>query len=53
MANLYYYTFGTKSDTNLSTPLNGDKPYGLSHIEFCTDDTPRPRLSRGNRASAS
>jgi len=38
-ANVYSYTLAT-GDTGLTTPINpkNNKPYGLSHVEFCYDD---------------
>lgn len=37
-ATVYIYSdAGDDSDTNLQAPLNGDKPYGVSHINFCFD----------------
>ena len=35
------YPFDTFGDTDLVTPTNPNngRPYGLSHIEFCTDGT--------------
>jgi hypothetical protein len=38
-ANVYFYDEAT-SDTGLQAPINpqNDKPFGLSHIEFCIDE---------------
>jgi hypothetical protein len=38
-ANLYVYDPPAESmgDTHLASPLNGDRPFGLSHISFCYD----------------
>src|SRR4030095_11061417 len=38
-ANVYFYDEAT-SDTDLHAPINpnNDKPFGLSHIEFCIDE---------------
>jgi uncharacterized repeat protein (TIGR01451 family) len=43
-ANLYAYPLDTFGDTNLSTPINPNngQPYGISHIEFCTDGEEEP-----------
>ncbi len=40
-ANVYSYNPGTMEDTDLTTPTNpnNNKPYGLSHVEFCYDDS--------------
>lgn len=36
-ANVYSYSPASMGDTNLTTPTNpnNNKPYGLSHVEFC------------------
>jgi hypothetical protein len=36
-ANVYDYPTDAFGDDGLHAPLNGDKPFGLSHVEFCTD----------------
>ena len=43
-ANLYSYPLDTFGDTDLSTPTNpsNGQPYGISHIEFCTDGEEEP-----------
>ena len=41
-ANVYSYAFDTFADSGLSAPDNGGKPYGLSHVEFCTDEANEP-----------
>ena len=40
--NVYIYPFDTFGDTDLVTPTNPNngRPYGLSHVEFCTDGVP-------------
>jgi hypothetical protein len=44
-ANIYKYAIDTFGDDWLHAPMNGSKPYGLSHVEFCTDgvDEPGPK----------
>jgi hypothetical protein len=44
-ANIYKYPAGKVGDDWLHAPINGDngKPYGLSHVEFCSD--PEPGIS--------
>jgi uncharacterized repeat protein (TIGR01451 family) len=42
--NIYEYPNDTFSDTNLvppTNPMNGE-PYGLSHVNFCTDNNEEP-----------
>lgn len=41
VANLYVYNPASYGDTNLYAPINpnNNKPYGLSHIRFCWDDS--------------
>ena len=41
-ANVYSYPFDTFADNGLVPPMNPNNgsPYGLSHIEFCTDNIP-------------
>lgn len=42
-ANVYHYASpGVSSDTDLSAPLKGSRPYGLSHICFDVDDDKDP-----------
>jgi hypothetical protein len=43
-ANLYEYPADTFSDTGLVPPTNPSTggPYGLSHVEFCTDNNNEP-----------
>jgi hypothetical protein len=43
-ANLYEYPADTFSDTGLVPPTNSSTggPYGLSHVEFCTDNNNEP-----------
>jgi hypothetical protein len=43
-ANVYTYPYDAFGDEGLHAPLNGDSPYGLSHVEFCSDgeDEPEP-----------
>ncbi len=38
-ANVYVYDPPAESlgDTDLSAPLNGDQPFGISHVSFCYD----------------
>ncbi len=38
-ANVYYYNPESKEDEDLVSPTNpnNDKPYGLSHVDFCFD----------------
>ena len=43
-ANVYRYPLDTFHDEGLSAPDNGGQPYGLSHVEFCTDNQNEPRL---------
>jgi hypothetical protein len=43
-ANVYAYPLDTFGDVGLSAPDNGGQPYGLSHVEFCTDGKEEPRL---------
>ncbi len=43
-ANVYAYPLDTFHDEGLSAPDNGGQPYGLSHVEFCTDNQNEPRL---------
>jgi hypothetical protein len=43
-ANLYAYPLDTFGDAGLSAPDNGGQPYGLSHVEFCSDGKQEPRL---------
>ena len=40
--NVYIYPSDTFGDTDLVTPTNPNngKPFGISHIEFCTDNVP-------------
>ena len=42
-ANVYEYPLDTFHDEGLSSPDNGGQPYGLSHVEFCTDNVNEPR----------
>jgi hypothetical protein len=44
-ANIYKYPVDTFGDDWLHAPMNGDRPYGLSHVEFCGDgiDEPGPK----------
>ena len=42
-ANVYEYALDTFHDEGLSAPDNGGRPYGLSHVEFCTDGQNEPR----------
>lgn len=39
-ANVYSYSPASTADTDLTTPTNpsNNKPYGLSHVEFCYAD---------------
>src|SRR5690349_12755613 len=34
-ANIYKYPGGSLGDDWLHAPMNGSKPYGLSHVDFC------------------
>jgi uncharacterized repeat protein (TIGR01451 family) len=52
-ANVYFYDEAT-SDTGLHAPINpqNDKPFGLSHVEFCIDeDVTSPDLDITKTAS--
>jgi uncharacterized repeat protein (TIGR01451 family) len=51
-ANVYFYDEET-SDTGLHAPINpnNDKPFGLSHIEFCIDEDEAPNLDITKTAS--
>lgn len=42
--NIYEYPNDTFSDSNLVPPTNpsNGEPYGLSHVNFCTNNTPEP-----------
>jgi hypothetical protein len=42
--NVYTYPYDAYGDDWLHAPMNGDRPYGLSHVEFCSDgkDNPEP-----------
>ena len=42
-ANVYEYAFDTFGDSGLMAPDNGGQPFGLSHVEFCTDGQDNPR----------
>jgi uncharacterized repeat protein (TIGR01451 family) len=50
-ANVYKYPIDTFADDGLSAPINpaNGKPYGLSHVEFCTDGNtetePKPGIA--------
>jgi len=44
-SNIYKYPAGTFGDDWLHAPMNGDKPYGLSHVEFCGDQVKHPNPS--------
>ena len=48
-SNVYIYASDTFGDDGLHAPMNGDKPFGLSHVEFCTDgnDDPDPDPNPG------
>lgn len=51
-ANVYVYNPELMGDGNLSAPINGKKPYGLSHVEVCydePDEEPVPVPSRSPR----
>ncbi len=52
-ANVYSYTLAT-SDTNLTTPTNpkNNKPYGLSHVEFCYTDQQAVEADYGDLPTA-
>src|SRR5215218_8277538 len=41
-ANIYKYPADTYGDDWLHAPMNGSKPYGLSHVEFCSDGSKPP-----------
>jgi len=41
-SNIYKYAVDTFGDDWLHAPMNGDQPYGLSHVEFCTDGVDEP-----------
>jgi hypothetical protein len=43
-ANVYTYPLGTFGDTGLTAPINpnNNRPYGLSHVSFCTEKKPPP-----------
>ena len=46
-ANIYKYATDAFGDDWLHAPMNGDKPYGLSHVEFCTDGNNEPEPKPG------
>jgi hypothetical protein len=46
-ANIYKYPVDTFGDDWLHAPMNGDKPYGLSHVEFCSDGANEPEPKPG------
>jgi plastocyanin len=48
-ANIYKYATDTFDDDWLRAPTNGDngKPYGLSHVEFCSDGANEPKPKPG------
>ena len=46
-ANIYKYPADTFGDDWLHAPMNGTKPYGLSHVEFCGDGASEPEPKPG------
>jgi hypothetical protein len=46
-ANIYKYPTDKFGDDWLHAPMNGDKPYGLSHVEFCSDGDNEPEPKPG------
>jgi uncharacterized repeat protein (TIGR01451 family) len=48
-ANVYKYPIDAFADDGLSAPINpaNGKPYGLSHVEFCTDGQSEPEPKPG------
>jgi len=53
-ANVYTYNPASNGDTNLTTPINpnNNKPYGLSHVEFCYDDKQAVEADYGDLPTA-
>jgi len=41
-ASIYRYSPEATGGQGLSAPMNGNQPYGLSHISFCWDEDPPP-----------
>ena len=46
-ANIYKYPADKFGDVWLRAPMNGSKPYGLSHVEFCGDGANEPKPKPG------
>jgi hypothetical protein len=46
-ANIYKYPTDKLGDDWLHAPINGSKPYGLSHVEFCGDGASEPEPEPG------
>jgi hypothetical protein len=46
-ANIYKYPADEFGDDWLHAPMNGSKPYGLSHVEFCSDGASEPEPKPG------
>jgi hypothetical protein len=46
-SNIYKYGIDTFADDWLHAPINGDKPYGLGHVELCSDgnESPNPAIA--------
>jgi hypothetical protein len=55
-SNVYIYPVDSFGDTGLHAPMNGDQPFGLSHVEFCSDGenepTPRPGIKLDKTGAA-
>jgi hypothetical protein len=52
-ANIYKYATDKFGDDWLHAPMNGRKPYGLSHVEFCSDGSGPPPSEPGIMAEKS
>jgi hypothetical protein len=53
-ANIYKYPVDTFGDDWLHAPINDNgKPYGLSHVEFCSDGSSDPQPKPGIRVEKS
>ena len=46
-SNIYKYPYDTFGDDWLHAPMNGSKPYDLSHLEFCSDGKDEPKPTPG------
>ncbi|RCK76450.1 MAG: hypothetical protein ANABAC_0601 [Anaerolineae bacterium] len=53
-ANVYSYNPASNGDMDLTTPTNpnNNKPYGLSHVEFCYDDKQAVNADYGDLPTA-